>query len=263
VASLASQAAVALENSRLFEEVSQLSRKKDEFIALASHELKTPITSLNGFLQLLQIEASPDSQRFFVQKSLVQLEKLTTLINDLLDISKIQAGKLQFRIEEFDLVEFIKDTVDTYGRTFSSHVINFSEQGSYVVAGDKIRLEQVMANLINNAIKYSPDAVSIDIYLMDLGKEVSVSVRDYGCGISKEDLPDLFSQFYRVKSATRNISGLGLGLFVSKEIVQRHGGRIWVETESGKGSVFTFTIPFSGSRTKGPVVNRKGELQPR
>jgi PAS domain S-box-containing protein len=246
VASLASQAAVALENSRLFEQVIKLSRKKDEFIALASHELKTPITSLYGFLQLLQMEASPESQQFFVQKSLTQLEKLTTLINDLLDISRIQAGKLQFRIEEFDLVEFIRETVDTYGRISSSHVINFAEEGSYVVAADRIRLEQVMANLINNAIKYSPDAIAIDIYLRKLPKEIAVCVRDYGYGISRENLANLFTQFYRAKNVARKVSGLGLGLYVSKEIVERHGGRIWVETEENKGSVFTFTLPFCG-----------------
>lgn len=247
VASLASQASVALENSRLFEEVSRLSRKKDEFIALASHELKTPITTLKGFLQLLEQEIGEEgSAGFFVKKALGQLEKLTNLINDLLDVSKIQAGKLQLRMEEFEFGQFMKETIETYRRSISSHRIRLDLQGSYMIAADKIRLEQVMANLINNAVKYSPDADAIDIYVKEQGNEIAVSVKDYGLGISKENLQNIFSRFYWADNVHR-ISGLGLGLYVSKEIIERHGGRIWIESDPGEGSVFTFTVPFSGS----------------
>jgi PAS domain S-box-containing protein len=242
VISLASQAAVALDNSRLFTEVKELSQKKDEFIALASHELKTPLTSMSGFLQLLERKVS-DANRPFVQKAINQVKKLNILINDLFDISKIQSGKLQFYFEEFSLTVLIKESLESIKEAYPSHQIYFDETDEVILEADKLRLEQVLVNLVTNAIKYSPESERVELSVKKSEKEIVVSVRDYGMGISKENINHIFSQFYRAKDLNRSITGLGLGLYITKEIIERHGGRIWVESEPRMGSTFFFTIP--------------------
>ncbi|MFD2581949.1 PAS domain S-box protein [Pedobacter vanadiisoli] len=244
VVSIASQAAIALDNSKLFEEVSALSRKKDEFIALASHELKTPLTSMSGFLQILQKTMVTEGLgKKFLEKSIHQLEKLNRLVNDLFDISKVQAGKMQFFFEHFDLGELLEEVCDTFrqsmpGRTFACNLEN-----DLLIYGDKMRLEQVIINLINNAVKYAPNSSQVNILAVKNHTENVISVTDYGIGISKADQQNIFSQFYRVRDRDQHVSGLGLGLFITKEIVERHKGRIWVESERGKGATFIFTIP--------------------
>jgi len=255
VVSLASQAAVALDNSRLFTEVKELSQKKDEFIALASHELKTPLTSMSGFLQLLDRRVI-DANKPFVEKAINQVKKLNTLINDLFDISKIQSGKLQFYFEEFDLTVLIKETLEAIGEAHSSHNIYFDETLEMFLEGDKMRLEQVLINLITNAVKYSPESDKIEISVQKVGAEVIVSVRDYGMGINKENINHIFSQFYRAKGINRSITGLGLGLYITKEIIERHGGRIWVESEPWVGSTFSFALPV---KTKGNMYTEYHE----
>ncbi len=242
VVSLASQAAVALDNSRLFTEVKELSQKKDEFIALASHELKTPLTSMSGFLQLLERKVI-DVNRPFVAKAITQLKKLNALINDLFDISKIQSGKLQFYFEEFDFTVLIKENLEAIREAYTSHEIYFDESGEMILEGDKMRLEQVLTNLVTNAIKYSPESDKIEVSVKKSETEIQVSVKDYGMGINKENISHIFSQFYRAKDVNRSITGLGLGLYITKEIIERHGGRIWVESEPRMGSTFFFVLP--------------------
>lgn len=243
VVSLASQASVALDNSKLFEEVKELSRKKDEFIALATHELKTPLTSMSGYMQLLQKKVADEKNAIFIEKAINQLAKLNTLITDLFDISKVQAGKLQLDIEQIELTSFLDEVIEGLRSTSNTHQLCYVHGEPIWIAGDKIRLEQVVANLIGNAIKYSPQANQVDIEVKLVGKEAVVSVRDKGMGISQENLKNIFSQFYRVEGVNSNISGLGLGLYISKEIIERHHGHIEVESEHRKGSVFSFRLP--------------------
>ncbi|GGH04630.1 hypothetical protein GCM10007422_20290 [Pedobacter zeae] len=244
VVSIASQAAIALDNSKLFEEVSALSRKKDEFIALASHELKTPLTSMSGFLQILQKTMVTEGLgKKFLDKSIHQLEKLNRLVNDLFDISKVQAGKMQFFFEHFDLGELIQEVCDTFRQSMPTRTFACDLENELFIYGDKMRLEQVIINLINNAVKYAPDALQVDIRAIKNHAENVISITDYGIGISKADQQNIFSQFYRVRNRDQHVSGLGLGLFITKEIVERHNGRIWVESERGKGATFIFTIP--------------------
>ncbi|MFB0493899.1 PAS domain S-box-containing protein [Mucilaginibacter sp. OAE612] len=258
VVSLASQAAVALDNSRLFTEVKELSQKKDEFIALASHELKTPLTSMSGFLQLLERKVI-DVNRPFVAKAITQLKKLNALINDLFDISKIQSGKLQFYFEEFDFTALIKENLEAIREAYTSHEIYFDENAEMILEGDKMRLEQVLTNLVTNAIKYSPESDKIEVSVKKSETEVQVSVKDYGMGINEENISHIFSQFYRAKDVNRSITGLGLGLYITKEIIERHGGRIWVESEPRKGSTFSFVLPLKKRNSINGGLHKNGE----
>ncbi|NVM66114.1 PAS domain S-box-containing protein [Mucilaginibacter sp. SG538B] len=258
VVSLASQAAVALDNSRLFTEVKELSQKKDEFIALASHELKTPLTSMSGFLQLLERKVI-DVNRPFVAKAITQLKKLNALINDLFDISKIQSGKLQFYFEEFDFTGLIKENLEAIREAYTSHEIYFDESGEMILEGDKMRLDQVLTNLVTNAIKYSPESDRIEVSAKRSETEIQVSVKDYGMGINEENISHIFSQFYRAKDVNRSITGLGLGLYITKEIIERHGGRIWVESEPRMGSTFFFVLPLKKRSSVNGHLQKKEE----
>lgn len=243
VVSMASHAGVALDNSMLFEQVSELSKKKDEFIALATHELKTPLTSLSGYLQLVRnrLEDDPLNQSF-VEKSLHQVKKLSALVNDLFDVAKIQAGKMLFEFNEINITEIAAELVEMLQHS-TAHQIKLHASVPVLLKADQLRIEQVLANFITNAIKYSPEQSEIGITIVDTDQEVFVSVKDDGIGINQENLKHIFSQFYRAKGVDRKVSGLGLGLYISKEIIERHGGRVSVESEEGKGSTFTFCLP--------------------
>ncbi|TBO40455.1 sensor histidine kinase [Pedobacter kyonggii] len=249
VVGVASQAAIALDNSKLFEEVKTLSLKKDEFIALASHELKTPLTSMSGFLQVLQKTASDGMNKVFLDKAIRQVDKLNILINDLFDISKVQAGKLQFNFEQLDLGALIGDICETFEQTVPGHNYIYTREGDLVLHGDKMRMEQVITNLIGNAVKYAPHSRDINITAVNRDHEIIISVIDYGAGIPAAEQVHIFSQFYRVREKDRNISGLGLGLYITKEIIERHGGRIWVESEPGRGAAFKFAVPVFNTHT--------------
>lgn len=243
ICSIASQAAIAIDNSKLFEEVKSLSAKKDEFIALASHELKTPLTSVKGYLQLLAKRQSNETDLRFVEKSLSQLEKLNLLIDDMLDMSRIQAGKLAFNLENFDLKDLVADVADTFSHTTPTYKIDLQLPSQAVfINADHQRLEQAITNLVGNAIKYSPKQDRIEVSLTADGRNAKFSVKDYGIGLKPEQLNQLFSRFYRA-DGTKGISGLGLGLYLTKQIIERHGGEISVESEFGAGSCFSFSIP--------------------
>jgi len=238
------QASIALENARLFEEVTTLNAKKDEFIGLASHELKTPLTSMSGYLQILERKQHDEMSRNFVHKTIEKAGKLTALVSDLLDISKIQAGKLQFNLEMFDIRKVVNDAIEVIQLSTPSHQIELiTEVESYLVQGDKQRIEQVVVNLLTNAVKYSPSAKKVEIYLYREEAGIRLGVKDFGIGISSENQAKIFSRFYRVNGLSPHMSGLGIGLYITREIVERHHGRIWVESVPGAGSTFWFTLP--------------------
>jgi len=243
IGSIASQAAVALDNSRLFEEVKALSEKKDEFIALASHELKTPLTSIKGYLQISARSEKEKLGQMFIEKALAQVEKLNTLVTDLLDSSKIVAGKLQFNFETFELQNLIIDVIETHQYSNKTHHLIFNNiEAEFIVLADKQRMEQVMFNLLGNAIKYSPKADKVYISILKENEHVKVTIKDEGIGLSSTQKNKIFTRFYRADGPT-NISGLGLGLYLTKEIIDRHHGNIDVNTEFDKGTEFYFTIP--------------------
>lgn len=243
VESIASQAAVALDNSRLFEELKAMSDKKDEFIALASHELKTPLTTIKGYLQLLARKEQDRVNALFIDKTLDQVGKLNSLVADLLDVSKIEAGKLQFNLEVFDLRLVLKDVMETFPYTYKTHKIIFHDMPEPVfVHADKQRIEQVINNLLTNAIKYSPGADLVEVSVSKDADLVTVKVKDFGIGLKEEHKHKIFTRFYRADGVV-NVSGLGIGLHLTKEIIDRHNGQIGVESEFGVGSEFYFSLP--------------------
>ncbi|GAA4300606.1 PAS domain S-box protein [Compostibacter hankyongensis] len=247
VASIASQTAVALDNSRLFEEVKSLNAKKDEFIALASHELKTPLTTIKGYLQILQQSENTPEHLRFIEKTLRQVEKLNSLVSDFFDIAKIEAGKLQLERETFDLRELLSEVTETFGQTHPTHRIAFRDAGHALwVDADRQRMEQVIVNLLSNAVKYSPDADVVHVSCGSSASAAEVKIRDEGIGLSPEEQERIFNRFYRVKNSA-NISGLGLGLYLTRDILERHNGRISISSAPGKGSEFRFLLPLKNS----------------
>jgi PAS domain S-box-containing protein len=246
------------ESTRQMEELRKLyesDEQKNNFIAMASHELKTPITSIKGYVQLIlnAIEKEKDRHKplppLLVRSSLLsvdkQIKRLTRLISELLDISKIETGTLELKKEKFSLNELAIETIEDILYTNARHEINLYHDHHSDVFGDKDRLGQVMINFLTNAIKYSPDSEKIEVNIHKAGNnEIAFSVRDYGIGIEKEEQAKIFERFYRAKGKEeQTYPGFGIGLFIAKEFIQKHGGRIMVESEKGKGSIFTFILP--------------------
>ena len=222
----------------------EMQQQKDEFISIASHELKTPLTSLKAYMQLLNRPGAEQKiPQYFVDNSLKQMQRLEKLIADLLDVSKISSGKLGYNMEVFDFAELIKEAVESVQVTVSSHQLILQNNSSALVEADHYRLEQVLINYLTNAVKYSPNANKVLINAEIYDGKVIVSVKDFGMGIKEEHLPKLFDRFYRVDNNEKRYEGLGLGLYVASEIITRHSGDFWIESELGKGSVFFFQLP--------------------
>jgi len=228
--------------------------QKNNFIAMASHELKTPITSIKGYVQLLlnALEKEKDIQKplppLLVRSSLLsvdkQIKRLTRLISELLDISKIETGTLELKKEKFSLNQLAIETVEDILYTNTKHKINLYHDFHGLVYGDKDRIGQVMINLLTNAIKYSPDSDRIDVTIHQQPNAIGFSVKDYGIGIDKGEQKRIFERFYRAKGkAEQTYPGFGIGLFIANEFIQKHAGQVWVESEKGKGAIFTFTLP--------------------
>jgi len=225
----------------------ELEKQKDDFLGIASHELKTPVTSLKAYSQVLEamFKRSGDLKNAeFLSRMNKQVDRLTNLIGDLLDVTKINAGRLQFNHSTFDFNEMLEEVIEDVQRTSAKHIINRDLNFKRTIFGDKERICQVVTNLLTNAIKYSPDANEVVIYTEDHEHDVQVCVQDYGIGISSEKKDHVFEQFYRVSgNKEHTFPGLGLGLYISSEIVKRLKGKIWVNSVEGKGSTFCFSIP--------------------
>lgn len=246
------------ENIRQMEELKKLSEsdvQKNNFIAMASHELKTPITSIKGYVQLLLNAFDKDKEKekplppLLVRSSLISVDKqitrLTRLISELLDLTKIETGTLELKKEKFSLNALAIETVEDILYTNTKHEINlFHDFQSYVFA-DKDRVGQVMINFLTNAIKYSPNSNKIDVWVHQTKNgQVAFTVKDYGIGIDKEEQEKIFERFYRARGKEeQTYPGFGIGLFIAKEFVEKHGGQVLVESEKGKGSAFTFNLP--------------------
>lgn len=225
----------------------ELERRKNLFISMASHELKTPLTSLKGFTYGLQrrLTKLEDVQGlYYLNKMNAQLDRLTKLVSDLLDISKMQTGQLVYRAETFDVERLIRETVENVQEITPSHRIVIEGSVGAQVTGDKERLEQVLVNLLNNATKYSPHADRVLVHLSQDQGNLIVSVKDFGIGIEEIHHQKIFERFYQIADREeKTYPGLGIGLYLSHEIIKRHHGRIWVESKKGEGSTFSFTLP--------------------
>ncbi|QNK63874.1 PAS domain S-box protein [Pedobacter sp. PAMC26386] len=221
--------------------------KKDEFIGIASHELKTPLTSLKAYLQLIsnyKKEAVPDQVKTFIVKAESSISKLQILVNDLLDVSKIQAGKLHFNQYPLKVNELISTCAENASYMFPDYNIIYKPVDNDIqVNGNIERLEQVLMNLINNAVKYSPLHKDIVLSFTKEGSQVRVSVTDYGIGLSASQKDKIFERFYRVDDKNFMASGLGMGLYISMEIIKNHKGTIGVQSRINKGSTFYILLP--------------------
>jgi PAS domain S-box-containing protein len=221
---------------------------KNDFIGMASHELKTPLTSIKAYVQLLINRHKNFDDEDFTKKSLLtvnkQVGRLTRLVSDLLDISKMDSGRLSLNLDHVVVNDAVKEAIEEVQHTSSTHQINYLDNGLFDVIADKDRIAQVVTNLLTNAIKYSPAASEVDVTVSGNSKEVTIKVRDYGIGISPADQHQVFNRFYRVEGKNeQTFSGFGIGLFIAAEIIKRHKGQIGVASEYGKGTTFYFTLP--------------------
>ncbi|TDO20723.1 ATP-binding protein [Pedobacter duraquae] len=221
--------------------------RKNDFIGMVSHELKTPLTSINGYIQLLQAKAKKSEDSFSqkaLEKSAMQVKKMTAMINGFLNVSRLQSGKILLQKESFMMDQLVRNTVEDIIVSESNHNIILQPCSNLVVVGDADKIANVISNLVSNAIKYSPLGTTITVGCESVNDTVTVSVSDEGMGISETDLQHLFERYYRVESGnTALISGFGIGLYLCAEIVQIHSGKIWAESTIGEGSTFYFSIP--------------------
>jgi len=237
---------IEAEEQRLLytQKLQQLNNYKDDFMAMASHELKTPLTIIKGNLDILLLSMREDNNSTFVQKTLKQIDKLEKLINDLLNVSKIQSGKLELKLADFDMNLLLKEMIRNIQPTTPIQIL-FEGSNKLMAYGDMDRIGFVIINLLGNAVKYSPASKAIKVNAFRSEDAVIVSVKDEGIGIPREELLNIFSRFYRVGGLNSTFSGSGIGLYISSEIIRRHGGKIWAESEPNKGSIFYFSIAAS------------------
>jgi signal transduction histidine kinase len=230
-----------------------VARLKDDLLSITSHDLRTPLTVLRGQAQLMQRSlrqnaATPEQLLSRVDLMLDQTDRLTNMLNRMMDLSKVEAGRLELQIEPTDMVSLVRSVVVGVEALSSAHRIEVRMPSHLEGEWDPGRLAQVLQNLITNAIKYSPDGGSIVVSARIANRQAIVSVRDDGLGIPAEDLPQLFERFYRV-AGTRGLEGSGLGLYICQGIVSAHGGRIWASSDGpGRGSTFAFTLPLVADR---------------
>ena len=235
--------------TQAMKEKQQLLSQREEFMAIASHELKSSVTSLKGYIQLLHrhlYKAGDEQAASLLTKMDERMNRLVILINELLDITTIDAGKLQWSPEVFDLDALVRESVEDALQTTQQHQIHVEETLPMLVFGNPERIGQVLTNLLSNAIKYSPQAEAVQVTLRAEKDAATVSVQDFGIGIAPEKQNHLFERFFRVSDPEQaTFPGLGLGLYISAEIVKHQGGRMWVESLPGRGSTFFFTVPFA------------------
>jgi signal transduction histidine kinase len=243
----------------------ELDELKSQFLSIASHELRTPITAVSGFAQLAvrsleeRLRSAPpsdpawhrDLERLVRQLNVIQDQsaKLGRLVRELLDVSRIQSGRLEFRLAPVDVGDLVREVAEQMDLAAPAHTLTVEANGKGpVISGDRDHLEQVIGNLLDNAMKYSPAGGEVRVHVSTEGDEARIVVADTGIGIPTDQLAKVFDLFYRTAEAeTRRTPGLGLGLYITRGIVERHGGRIWMESEPGKWTRATVALPLQGT----------------
>jgi two-component system CheB/CheR fusion protein len=224
-----------------------LSMKKDEFLGIASHELKTPITSMKASLQilnnLLDDDFEPVKVKSFVVMANRQVIKLNSIVDELLDVTRIESGKMALNYTTFSFLESVRDCMEEIKPSAKDKQIVLAPCPNLLVSGDRLRLEQVVINLLTNAVKYSPAGETIDVHITNQLNAVRLTVIDHGIGIPLSRQQLIFEKFSRAHDASQKYAGLGLGLYISMQIVRQHGGKIGVNSEEGKGAAFWFELP--------------------
>lgn len=237
----------ASQKDRIQKETEELVYRRDEFFSIASHELKTPVTSLKAYTQLLLMESEgkiDPQKRNMLERMDRQINKLTALINDILDTSKLNNSELVYRKEKISLKTIVSDAIMDIKRTSPRHEIIFTSYSNAAINADADRVSQVVNNFMTNAIKYAADSPNILVGLRREDNKIICSVQDFGKGIAEEEQEKIFDRFYRVTGPNLNtFPGLGLGLFICKDIIEKHQGKIGVISQLGKGSTFYFELP--------------------
>ncbi len=223
--------------------------RKNDFIGMVSHELKTPLTSMKGYIQILLNKLKEREDDFTIsalEKANAQVAKMTGMINGFLNISRLESGKIHINLQVFDLAQLIKEAEEETLATIGSHTIIFEPVETTFIHADRDKIGQVIHNLISNAVKYSPAGSLINVACIKINGLAKLSVQDQGMGIKADDLPNIFNRYYRVEDHHMfSISGFGIGLYLCSEIVHRHHGEIRAESEFGKGSIFSFSLPLA------------------
>jgi signal transduction histidine kinase len=252
----ATQSALAIQNARLFLEIEDKSRQleaasrhKSEFLANMSHELRTPLNAIIGFSEVLgerMFGELNEKQEEYLKDIYASGQHLLSLINDILDLSKIEAGRMELELTDFNLPATLDNALtlvrERAGRRGIALGLTVDERLDEMRA-DERKLRQVVLNLLSNAIKFTPEGGRIEVRAMPVDGVVEISVSDTGVGIAPEDQEAIFEEFRQVGTAAKKVEGTGLGLALSRKFIELHGGRIWVESQTGAGSTFTFTIP--------------------
>jgi PAS domain S-box-containing protein len=225
----------------------QIQQQKDDFISIASHELKTPLTGLKASLQLLdRMKANPTAlMPRLIEQSNKSMDKISELVEELLNVTRINEGKVILNKKKFNLADMV-DECCSHVLQLGTHELVVEGETNLAITADENRIQQVVTNFINNAIKYAPQSRQIFLKIEHRDQAVRVSVRDTGPGIPADKLPHLFERYYRVDPRGIQVSGLGLGLYISADIIERHGGKIGAESTEGEGSTFWFTLPDQG-----------------
>ncbi|MBC7399191.1 MAG: HAMP domain-containing histidine kinase [Mucilaginibacter sp.] len=218
--------------------------KKDEFFNMVSHELKTPLTNIKAINQILQKSLNNTDRAYpFITRSNQSVLRLERLIEDLLDVTKINSGEIDLNVSEFFFTDILTQSIDTVQQISAQHKIVLENSVDVFYTGDQFRLERVIINLLNNAIKYSPDATQVKVSAFVKDGQITVCITDYGIGIAKEDINQLFKRFFRVSKIAKQFQGVGLGLYIAAEIVKKHNGTFSIDSEPGVGSSFCFHLP--------------------
>ncbi len=236
------------QRAELLQQVEAALNMRNQFLSIVSHELRTPITLLKGYAELLQNRLGSRTDDPALLKPLAimnrQVDRMARQIAELLDVSRIEAGKLRLEMEPFDLVAAVGEIVGEISVSSPEFRIGYRHDGQSVVRGDKVRVQQVVTNLLENAIKYSRDTQEVEVELRRGEREVTVSVRDRGIGVPAHQQQEVFNLYFRGENVPlENYGGLGLGLYISRVIVERHGGTMAVSSVEGEGSTFSFTLP--------------------
>jgi signal transduction histidine kinase len=222
-----------------------LNEQKSDFLSIASHELRSPLTLIKAYAQMGKTFQDKDPQKMgeYLEKINQQASKVNTLIQQLLDVAKIENHKIEYRFETVDVYAYLQEILEAASLLHTSHIIvgDINLQASVNI--DRLRMEQVFVNLIGNAVKYSGKGKQITVTAQQEGEKVIFNIQDQGIGLSPGNLTKVFDKFFRAEEVAQNVSGLGMGLFITSRIVQGHHGHIWVESKENEGSVFSFSLP--------------------
>jgi two-component system sensor histidine kinase VicK len=231
-------------------EQKQDDQRKNDFIGMVSHELKTPLTSLTAFIQMLYAKAKKSDDTFTsgaLHQANKQVKKMTAMINGFLNLSRLESGKINLDLQHFDIEKLIKEVEEEVSFSLHTHAITFHPCKPLFVVADRDKISQVITNFLSNAVKYSPKDKPIEVECHEIDGKVQLSVQDQGMGIGTQDIDKLFQRYYRVPTTNSTISGFGIGLYLCAEIIYRHHGKIWVNSELGKGSTFYFELSLASA----------------